>query len=146
MNRVDFYILPPNVLPDRFVCTIANKAWQNGNNIYIHTKNRETAVLLDNLLWTYSDISFLPHGLYDEHNHGNIPILVGWNEPSPDNCQVMINLTEDIPDTVDKFSRIIEIVAGNSQDRQSARNRYRSYRDRGYELHDHMLEDNHDSI
>ena len=146
MNRVDFYILPPNAVTDRFVCTIANKAWQNGNNIYIRTDDRETAVLLDNLLWTYNDISFLPHALSDGSDHGKNPILIGWNEQFPEQYQVMINLAEDIPATTDKFTRIIEIVAGNNQDRQAARNRYRNYRDRGYELHDHMLEDNYDSI
>lgn len=147
MNRVDFYILPENSIRDRFACTMASKAWKNGNIVYIHTTNKEAAVLLDDLLWTYNDISFLPHALYDEHNHENIPILIGWNEQSPDdNCQIMINLTEEIPATADKFPRIIEIVAGNKLDRQYARKRYRDYRASGFELHDHMLEDNHDSI
>lgn len=146
MNRVDFYILPENSKRDRFACTMANKVWKNGNIVYIHTSNKEAAILLDDLLWTFNDISFLPHGLCDEHNHENIPVLVGWNEQLPEQCQVMINLTEEIPATADKFPRIIEIVTGNNQDRQSARNRYRDYRAGGFELHDHMLEDNHDSI
>jgi DNA polymerase III subunit chi len=146
MNRADFYILPENSMPDRFACTMANKVWQNGNNVYIHSANREAAVLMDDLLWTFNDISFLPHDLCDGHNHGNAPVLIGWNEHLPDNCQVMINLTEDIPATADKFSRIIEIVAGNKEFRQSARNRYRNYRDRGYELHDHLLEKDYDSF
>lgn len=146
MSRVDFYILPANASPDRFVCTIANKAWQNGNNVYIHTDDRNTAIILDNLLWTYNDISFLPHSLYDDFDQGNNPVLIGWNEQLPEQCQVMINTAEDIPATADKFPRIVEIVAGNDQDRKSARDRYRNYRDRGYELHDHMLEDNYDSI
>jgi len=144
MIRVDFYILPENSMSDRFTCALANKVWQDGNNIYIHTANREAAVLMDKLLWTFNDISFLPHDLYDGHNNGNIPVLIGWNEQPPDNCQVMINLTEDIPPAADRFPRIIEIVAGNKEFRQSARNRYRNYRDRGFELHDHTLENDHD--
>ena len=146
MNRVDFYILPPNVMRDRYVCTIANKAWQNGNNVFIQTEDRETAELLDNLLWTYNDISFLPHGLYEAGDQGNNPVLIGWNEQIPDKCQVMINLAEDIPKKADHFARIIEIVTSDSQDRQSARNRYRIYREQGYELHDHNMEDDHGNI
>ena len=146
MTRVDFYILPPNVLQDRFVCTIADKAWQNGNNVYIHTGNSESATLLDNLLWTFNDISFLPHGLYEKNDLGNNPVLIGWNDQLPEQCQVMINLTEDIPATADQISSIIEIVTTDSKDRQFARNRYRNYRDRGFELHDHKMEDDYDYV
>lgn len=143
MNRVDFYILPPDVMRDRYVCTIANKAWQNGNNVFIQTEDRATAELLDKLLWTYNDISFLPHGLYVEDEQGNNPVLIGWDEQIPDKFEVMINLAEDIPKTADHFARIIEIVTSDSQNRHSARNRYRIYRDRGYELHDHKMEDDY---
>ena len=128
------------------MCTIANKAWRNGDNVFIQTEDRETAELLDNLLWTYNDISFLPHGLYEEDNQENNPVLIGWNEQIPDNCQVMINLAEHIPKTADHFARIIEIVTSDSKDRQSARNRYRNYRDRDYELHDHKMEDDYGNI
>lgn len=146
MTRVDFYILSSNTSQDRFACVVANKAWETGNNVYIHTDNRETAELLDNMLWTFNDISFLPHGLYERDNQENIPVLIGWNEQSPVICQVMINLTENIPAIADQFPRIIEIVTGNDQDRQSARNRYRNYRDRGYELYDHNMEDDYDNV
>jgi DNA polymerase III subunit chi len=146
MNRADFYILQENSVQERFACILANKAWESGNNVYIYTECKDAAIIIDNLLWTYNDISFLPHGLCDEGNRGSIPVLIGWNDCLPDNCQVMINLTNDIPVAADQFARIIEIVTCNDEHRQLSRNRYRIYRDRGYELYNHTLEHSYDSI
>lgn len=140
MSRVDFYILPEGSNPNRFACSITSKALQNGNQVYIHTRDREDAVLLDNLLWTFNDISFIPHHLAGQPQQYEAPVYIGWNGNLMDNCQVLINLSDTIPEFAGKFERIIEIVAGNDQQRSLARGRYRDYRDRNYELHDHKIE------
>lgn len=140
MNRVDFYILPENSNPNRFVCSLVSKAWQGGNRIYIHTINREDAVMLDDLLWTYNDISFVPHSFVEQTKEEQTSISIGWTGKLPDDQQVMVNLSENIPDFARKFERIVEIVAGDEEQRGKARQRYRDYRDQGYELHDHKIE------
>lgn len=139
MSRVDFYILPENSGRDRFACSIANKAWQSGNNVYIHTKSRETAIMLDDLLWMFHDISFIPHALADQSEPPDTPVIIGWQNKVPENFNVMINLTGNIPAIAERFARIVEIVAGDESERAAARNRYRSYRDSGHELHNHDI-------
>lgn len=139
MSRVDFYILPENSGRDRFACSIANKAWQGGNNVYIHTRSRETAIMLDDLLWMFQDISFIPHALADQPEPPDTPVIIGWQNRVPENFNVLINLTENIPAIAERFARIVEIVAGDESERAAARNRYRSYRDSGHELHNHDI-------
>ncbi|RDJ93817.1 DNA polymerase III subunit chi, partial [Lacticaseibacillus rhamnosus] len=38
-----------------------------------------------------------------------------------------------------RFQRLVEIVGTDASDRQAARERYRFYRDRGYEIRTHQL-------
>lgn len=144
MSRVDFYILQENNNRDRFACSVASKAWQNGNNVYIHTRSREAAVMLDDLLWTYQDISFIPHAISEQNETSDAPVIIGWQNKAPENFNVLINLTTDIPEIAAGFARIVEIVAGSEDERAEARNRYRNYRDSGHEIHNHEIKGDYD--
>ena len=140
MNRVDFYILQEQNPPEKFACAIATKLTRQGLAVHIHTDNRETAVGLDEYLWTYKDISFLPHKLVDDRELPDTPVSIGWNGSTHNTDGVLINLGMNIPDFAGSFARIIEIVAAYDPPRAQARDRYRQYRDRGYELHNHDIE------
>ena len=144
MPRVDFYVLPENSSAERFSCTIANKAWQQGHTVYVETPSREAAGVMDDLLWTFNDISFLPHVVAADDGTPAERVVIGWHSRPPGNYDVLINLTADIPATAERFARIVEIVAGDNRQRDLARNRYRGYRDQGCELHNHTLESDHD--
>ena len=137
MSRADFYILTGSASPVRLACSIANKAWQQGNRVHISAANREEAVKLDDLLWTFHDISFLPHALVDGAGAEQAFITIGWPDSLLPDRDVLINLTTEVPDFSGKFARIIEIVA--PEEKQQARERYRQYRDRGFELHSHDI-------
>ena len=140
MTRVDFYILPDNATPQRFACSIAGKAQQQGHDIYIYTTSRDEAIKLDDLLWTFKDISFLPHTLVDDPDVGSTPISIGWPGAKIHPTQVLINLTDTVPDFIGDYPRIVEFVSGETTQKQKARERYRHYRDSGYDLHNHDLE------
>lgn len=143
MPRVDFYILPNQGTRERFTCDIASKIHRQKLDLYIHASSREEARLLDDFMWTYKDISFLPHGLINE-NTGSNTITIGWEGEVSNNKEVLINLSSDVPEFVDNFERIIEIVPPDDADRQRARDRYRQYRQAGFELHNHDLNSVHD--
>ncbi|MGH8120476.1 MAG: DNA polymerase III subunit chi [Gammaproteobacteria bacterium] len=144
MPRVDFYVLPENSSAERFACTIANKAWQQGHTVYFETASREAAGVMDDLLWTFNDISFLPHVVAEDGGTPAERVVIGWQKRPPENYEVLINLTAEIPAAAEGFARIVEIVAGDQRQRDQARNRYRGYREQGYELHNHMLKSDHD--
>ena len=52
---------------------------------------------------------------------------------------VLINLTPIQPDFFSQFKRVIEVIAPNDNDKVSARERYRFYQSRGYEIQTHQL-------
>ena len=53
--------------------------------------------------------------------------------------EVLINLRNDLPSYFSRFRRVVEIVTADADDRAQARDRYRFYRDRGYEITTHDL-------
>lgn len=139
MSRVDFYILPESD-PDRqkFACALVQKAWKAGNRVCLLADDRDQAGRLDDLLWTFRDISFVPHALADSADAEGVPILISW-DTSP-TADVLVNIGDRLPSTTDKFDRIAEIVGGDEGQRQAARKRYREYRQQGHELHNHTIE------
>jgi DNA polymerase-3 subunit chi len=140
MTRADFYILGNNTDRARFACILANKAWKQGHHPYILAPGRDEAVALDDLLWTFQDISFLPHALADETGSGAVPVTIGWpGQPAPGE-DVLINLTADIPESAAAYRRIAEIVAGGETLRRQARQRFKQYRDMGFDMHTHTLD------
>ena len=141
MTRVDFYILSDNTLTrDKFACMLAGKALTQGLNIHIHTDSRESAEIMDDLLWTFRDISFIPHCLVDEDPQNKVPVNIGWNGALPGKDDALINLGTGIPEFAGSFARVMEIVVADKDSRELSRTRYRGYRDLGCELHTHEIE------
>lgn len=139
MSRVDFYILPEGVGTDRFACTMAKKAWSTGNRVHIHTQSEENAKGMDDLLWTFRDISFIPHEIYNGLINEETPVTIGFGNTFPESSQVIINMDKDIPEFVNRFDRIVEIVGGDETTKQFARQRYKKYKNGDFETHDHKL-------
>ncbi len=140
MPRVDFYLLSDESGMYKFACIMASKAWSAGNHVYMYTETEDTAKKLDDLLWTFRDISFVPHEIYNETENNEAPITIGFGNHFPNHSQVMINLDYKIPEFAEKFSRIIEIVENNEKNKKVARQRYRQYKENDYEIHDHKID------
>ena len=141
MTRVDFYILPDMGAEAamRFACRLSLKALQNQLDVHVHVQDAPTATAVDALMWDYPQHRFLPHQVIDEDNQTSTsPIHVGFNEPLLQ-AGLLINLAADIPSFFGRFDRVAEIVVGDS--REQGRDRYKYYRDRGFPLHHHELND-----
>ena len=142
MSRVDFYILPDGSGVERFACSIASKAWSQGNQVHIHAASEQNANLIDDLLWTFRDISFIPHEVLYGPTNDESAVTIGFGSDYPEKSQVIINLDNHIPDFISSFDRIVEIVGGSENNKQLARQRYRQYRNGDFEIHDHKIDNN----
>lgn len=140
MPRVDFYLLSSESGMERFACIVASKAHTAGNNVYIHTNSEDATKKLDDLLWTFRDVSFIPHEVYDASENNEAPVTIGFGDLFPDHRQVLINLGGNIPEFADKFSRVIEIVENSENKKEIARERYRLYKKDNYEIHNHKID------
>lgn len=142
MTRIDFYIVDSEQRTSRalLACRLAEKAYSLKNQIYIYTADELHAQELDELLWTYRSGSFVPHQQLgvDEDDQG-CPVLIGHAEAPDGLNQVLINLDMAVPPFFSRFERVVEIVNQDETQRQLARERFKYYRDRGYDLHTHNL-------
>ncbi len=141
MTKVDFYILEDDDAAARqhFVCRLAEKAWQQGHRIYIHTDNAQSSNQLDALLWSYRDESFLPHSLDKAPDSDSVQLHIGHSDEPMHHDDVLINLGTDVPLFFSRFKRVAEIIAGDESIKQAGRERYRFYRERGYPLKSHTI-------
>jgi len=138
--RVDFYILPDNAPQGRLLlaCRLAERAYREGLTAYIHAASPEEADILDDLLWTFREQSFVPHARCPAGADDPSPILIG----SGGDCaplQMLINLDREIPPFVDDFERVAEVVDQQPDVLQASRVRFRGYRERGVEPTTHKL-------
>ncbi len=141
MTRIDFYISPQSEELARYhvACKLTEKAYKLGNKVYIHTESSEQARQIDDLLWTFRDGSFIPHQTCSQDSEKSAPVLIGHDKDLPSEADILINLAQDIPDFFSQFDRVAELVNENPDARVRARERYKFYRDRGYELNTYNL-------
>ncbi|MFQ6022043.1 MAG: DNA polymerase III subunit chi [Acidiferrobacterales bacterium] len=141
MTRIDFYLTRDSGAHDKntAVCKLTHKAFRLGHEIYILAADPDESAQLDRLLWTFNPGSFIPHGLNGMEVGPDVPVIVGSGEP-PENCRdVLISLTEAVPDFFSRFSRVVDIVSPTTEAKRQARERFRFYRERGYPLQTHNL-------
>lgn len=143
MTRVDFYLTQTSQQKQTWVtaCRLAEKASSRGHHVFIHADDEPQAQQLDTLLWTFKQTSFVPHSLLGSETaiESNEPVCIGHDHDPEFKQDVMINLSITIPTFFSRFKRVVEIVGSDETQRDQARQRFKFYRDRGYELKTHEI-------
>jgi DNA polymerase-3 subunit chi len=141
MTKVDFYLLGSDGdSRERIACRLAEKAWRLGNRVYLLAPDKAAAHALDDLLWTFSQGSFVPHAVCANDGDAEAhPVLIGHNEPPAALHDVLISLAPEVPAWFGRFTRIAELVGAAEDDKVRGRERFRFYRERGYPLETHNL-------
>ncbi len=139
MTQVDFYIIdaPQGDASLQFACRLAEKAWRQGHRVHIHTGEASLSQRLDDLLWTFRELSFVPHQVAPATD--DTPIHIGHDEQAVLHHDVLINLGGEVPLFFSGFERVAELVGPDEAARQQGRARFTFYRDRGYPLHTHNI-------
>ena len=144
MTQVDFYILESDSEDARLrlACRIVDKATQQDQHVFINSSSDSEAQKLDELLWTFSQGSFIPHKVVRQAADvaPREPVVIGLSQaPAGDRWDVLVNLAAEVPDFFSRYERVAEVVDGNAARREQSRERYRFYRDRGYQLNTHQV-------
>lgn len=137
MTQVDFYTHADNKA--KLACILSAKALARGRRVMIYTPDAATTQLLDKMLWTTPAIGFLPHCHSKDALAAMTPIIIDHAPETFHHDDILLNLSSVQPAFFSRFERLIEIVTLDENDRQAARERFRFYRDRGYEMKSHDL-------
>ena len=134
-TQVDFYLLGAADPRARLTtaCRIAEKACGQGLRVAVRTASPSETAELDDLMWTFSDRSFVPHAVWPAEPAvaDETPVLLASGALPASHRDVLINLAADAPVEPSAFGRICELVGADPDSKQRARLRWRGYREAG---------------
>ena len=137
MTQIDFYTNVADKIAT--ACRIVAKGYALKHRIVVFCPDREIAQRVDRLLWTTPPTGFVPHCASGEALAAVTPVIIDHVGGEPPYDQVLVNLRNERPAFFGRFERLIEIVSVDDDDRRQARERYKFYRDRGYQIRTHDL-------
>ncbi|MGX2039914.1 DNA polymerase III subunit chi [Methylocaldum sp. MU1018] len=143
MTRIDFYVLPTGDAHSRrlMACRLTEKAVKQDLTVFLYAASEEEERVLDDLLWTFRQGSFVAHERLDASGvQAEAPVLVGHRAAPQPARGVLINLSTEIPPDLDRFERLIELVDQDEAVKQAGRRRYRAYTDQGRTIQTYRLD------
>lgn len=143
MARIDFAFGATNRIEQ--ACQTTLRQYQAGQRLLIISSQTEMLRKLDALLWTQSDISFVPHVWSDDPLASSTPVVLAGpgqieeciSSASPSTW--LLNLDDHCPADLGRIERVLEIVSEDPQDKDWARQRWRKYQSAGHLLKAHAL-------
>lgn len=140
MKQVQFYILSQTQIgelsaQEALACDLATKAWRQGKRVLIACETEEQAFNLDEALWAREADDFVPHNLSGEVTTYATPIEISWKgKRNAQRRDVLISLQTALPDFINSFNQIIDFVPVDETEKAQARERYKQYRQLGWQL------------
>jgi DNA polymerase-3 subunit chi len=139
MPRVDRYYLETRpedpAARNRFVCRLVEKAVHQGYRLVLQVRDAAEAEAFDQMLWTFRDRSFIPHG---RDRNPRAPVWISLGEGDPETYPLLIQIDPDHPDPQwERYDRIAEITNPAQRDSAAGREREAAYRKAGFDFHEH---------
>lgn len=142
MNQgaVDFYLLeqPSPAGAQKLACRVVEKAWRAGHRVVLLVRDESHCDALDDLLWTFSQGSFVPHARY--RDEPTAPVVVCSSAPVDEpSFSAIVTLSPDPLGEAFHRLRIADIIGPGEVEKKQARLRYRYYREHGFEPQTHRI-------
>ena len=136
MTEVAFHFNVPDRLT--YTCRLLRKAYAAGGRTVV-VASEDQLQALDAALWTFSALDFIPHGRASMPPEAlaHTPIVLAGDAQGVTDAQVLVHLGDTVPAGFERFERLIELVGTDQADRALARQRWRHYADRGYQIKRH---------
>ncbi len=139
--RVDFYVLEEASPRARLrtACRVVEKAYLAGQTVLVWHTEVEELREFDDLLWTFSEGSFVPHEPLTAGGFDAAPVLLSAGVAPAGPMDVLVNLAAEVPACVSAAQRVAEFIDGDPDRRQAGRARFRAYKERGLQPATHNL-------
>jgi len=133
MTRIDFHSNVADKIA--YACRLTRKARAADSRIVLLARDRQEMMALDQALWTFSELEFLPHVMAGDPLAAQTPIiLTDRGDAELPHYHVLVNLSTETPAHFARFERMIEIIAPDETEKAAGRERFRFYKQRGYPL------------
>lgn len=145
MTEIAFHVNTPDKLD--YACRLLRASQKKAAKVLV-CGQPDVLRQLSTALWAMTPVEFLPHCFVDAPPavlaNSPIVLLPGlMAELSTEQSEalnvalqqeVLLNLGAALPSGFERFARLIEVVSQDDADLQSARVRWKHYKDRGYAL------------
>ncbi|HVE88130.1 MAG TPA: DNA polymerase III subunit chi [Burkholderiaceae bacterium] len=135
MTRIDFHTGVNHRV--HYACRVIRKARTAQKRAVVYTALADRLAQFDQALWTFSALDFVPHVLAGSPFAATTPVILARDAGSAPDSDVLLTLDDDVPPDFEQFfaryERVIEVVSSDDADRQSARARFKAYRERGFQ-------------
>jgi len=140
--QVDFYVTDAadGDARLRLACRVTEKAYLSGLSVLVWCPADDELARFDDLLWTFSDGSFVPHerlagaGVAD-----SAPVALSRGQEPAVAPDIVVNLAPDIPPIALRAARVAEFIDGDAGRRAAGRERFRRYREQGLAPASHQI-------
>ena len=134
MTQVGFYHL--HHLPlEQALPRLLEKALAAGFRAVVMAGSAERVAFLDDLLWTYTDESWLPHGSARDGEPDLQPVWLTDAEENPNGATLLVLCDGARPAGLEGYVRCLDLFDGNDAEAlAAARDRWRRCKADGHEL------------
>ena len=134
LAEIGFYHLKTTPL-ERALPRLLERALKDGYRVLVMAGSEERAEHLNQLLWTYDDASFLPHGSARDGNAARQPIFLTAADTNPNGANMLMLVDGAVAKDVAGFKRVCDMFDGNDESAtEAARQRWRVCKAAGHEL------------
>ena len=141
MANATFYIVPPDsaqASPEGFahyVLFLAQHFAKQGAKIYLNCNDKAHAEQIAERFWQVDPTQFIAHNLVGEGPKYATNVEIGYQAVKPSwNRQLVINLADNNTTFANQFAEVVDFVPCEEKAKQLARERYKIYRQAGYQL------------
>jgi len=132
MTRVEFYF---NVTDKLAKATeLCERAVAKGRQLTVFTQDEAMSNSLQQKLWQHTPASFLPSAYPQDDTSAHVLIVLDAAGSHLIQDDILINLKTEHPPFFSRFRYLVELVGNDEYDKVAARQRYKFYRDRGYQV------------
>lgn len=119
MSEIWFYHLTHSSL-EQALPSLVEKSRGRGWSVVIRVGSQERLAVLDDLLWTYDEESFLAHGTAAEEGAENQPVLLTLADERPNGAEILF-LVDGAPLPAEwPYARVVMMFDGNDSEAVNA--------------------------
>lgn len=126
-------------------CQTTLKQYLAGQKMVVYSSDITRLRQFDQKLWAVDEAAFVPHVWADDPMASQTPIVLITKDlaqalegMSPETW--LLNLDDACPPTCGPLQRVLEIVSDEPEDKEAARQRWRSYQAAGHDLKSYSLQ------
>lgn len=142
MPKINFYLLTQEAETARlqFACRLAEKLLRQGMPVQLYTGSEEEALQLDQLLWSFTPESFVPHRLQGATTPAAAcEAVITWGSQVSEGGTLLNLGTAALPPGHAHYSVIAEFILNDAGSRAQGRELWNLYKQQGYELQHHQM-------